>query len=70
VGAISAIYEVLEWLLAIIAAPEVADRHNGQQGDAWDAQKDMALAIVGSLLVLPCLMMRGPQTPPTPMTAP
>jgi putative membrane protein len=70
VGAISAIYEVLEWLLAIIAAPEVADRYNGQQGDAWDAQKDMALAIVGSLLVLPCLMMRGRQTPPAPTTAP
>ena len=44
----SALYEVGEWLLAVIAAPEMADRYNGQQGDAWDAQKDMALAILGS----------------------
>lgn len=46
----SAIYEVCEWLLAVIAAPEMAERYNGQQGDPWDAQKDMALAIAGSTL--------------------
>ena len=49
VGAISAVYEVFEWMLAVIAAPNFADRYNGQQGDMWDAQKDMALALLGSL---------------------
>lgn len=44
----SAAYEVFEWLLAITAAPETAERYNGQQGDPWDAQKDMALAMAGS----------------------
>lgn len=47
----SAIYEILEWLLAVIAAPDWADRYNGQQGDLWDAQKDMALAGFGAALM-------------------
>jgi putative membrane protein len=55
VAAISAFYEVFEWLLAVIAAPEIAEHYNGQQGDIWDAQKDMALALLGSLLVVPWL---------------
>jgi putative membrane protein len=59
VTAISAAYEVLEWLLAIIAAPDFADRYNGQQGDAWDAQKDMALAIAGSLVALAWVIPRS-----------
>ena len=48
IGAASAVYEVLEWLLTLLAAPEMADGYNGQQGDHWDAQKDMALAMVGA----------------------
>ena len=27
---------------------EAADHYYGQQGDMWDAQKDMALAMLGS----------------------
>ncbi|MGH6651548.1 MAG: DUF2238 domain-containing protein [Sphingopyxis sp.] len=51
--AISCLYEMFEWLLTIVAAGETADRYNGQQGDIWDAQKDMALATIGAILVLP-----------------
>ena len=47
--ATSALYEIAEWNLAMILAPEWADRYNGQQGDMWDAQKDMALALIGSI---------------------
>lgn len=50
--AISCLYEIFEWLLTIVAAGETADRYNGQQGDIWDAQKDMALALLGAILVL------------------
>ncbi|OHD08583.1 DUF2238 domain-containing protein [Sphingopyxis sp. RIFCSPHIGHO2_12_FULL_65_19] len=50
--AISCLYEILEWLLTIVAAGETADRYNGQQGDIWDAQKDMALAALGAVMVL------------------
>lgn len=49
--AISCLYEIFEWLLTIVAAGETADRYNGQQGDIWDAQKDMALALMGAVLV-------------------
>jgi putative membrane protein len=48
--ALSSLYEILEWLLTVVAAGETADRYNGQQGDMWDAQKDMALALLGALL--------------------
>lgn len=51
--AISCLYEIFEWLLTIAAAGETADRYNGQQGDLWDAQKDMALAALGAVLLLP-----------------
>jgi putative membrane protein len=48
--AVSLLYEVFEWLLTLGMAGSVADRYNGQQGDMWDAQKDMALAAAGALL--------------------
>ncbi len=50
--AISCLYEIFEWLLTVVAAGETADRYNGQQGDIWDAQKDMALATLGAILVM------------------
>jgi putative membrane protein len=31
-------------------APDWAEAYNGQQGDIWDPQKDMALAAAGSIL--------------------
>lgn len=46
----SALYEIFEWLLTVVAAGETADYYNGQQGDVWDPQKDMGLAQLGSLL--------------------
>ena len=63
---ISAVYEIFEWLLTVIMAPQHAEAYNGQQGDLWDAQKDMALAFVGSLcasLVLFILTRHRNQTP-------
>lgn len=44
----SMIYELFEWLLTIVMTTEAANNYNGQQGDMWDAQKDMALALLGS----------------------
>lgn len=48
--AASMLYEVFEWTLTLWLAGEAADAYNGQQGDAWDAQKDMALAAGGALV--------------------
>ena len=50
--AASALYEVFEWLVAIVMAPDWAESYNGQQGDPWDAQRDMALAALGAMLGL------------------
>jgi putative membrane protein len=58
--ALSAVYEMLEWLLVLFLSPEQGSAFLGMQGDPWDAQKDMALAFVGSLvLVVLKLIARG-----------
>ncbi|MFV5491968.1 DUF2238 domain-containing protein [Acinetobacter sp. ASP199] len=49
VMATSLIYEWIEWLIAIGLSPEQAESYNGQQGDIWDAHKDMLLATVGAM---------------------
>lgn len=54
----SMIYELFEWLLTIVMSADAADCYNGQQGDMWDAQKDMALAQLGSTAMLFCYMLR------------
>lgn len=46
--AASALYEIFEWLLAVTMQPALADQYNGQQGDIWDSQKDMAMAALGA----------------------
>ena len=46
--AISAVYELVEWLSAVIYGSN-ADAFLGGQGDIWDTQKDMACALVGAV---------------------
>ncbi len=56
-GGISAIYEVIEWTAAAIGG-EASESFLGTQGDEWDTQKDMALAMLGAaaaLILLPRL---------------
>ena len=49
--AISAMYELIEWWTAVLVAPEAGIAFLGSQGDVWDAQWDMALALSGALAV-------------------
>jgi putative membrane protein len=56
--AVSLLYEVVEWLLTLTVHGELADAYNGQQGDIWDAQKDMALAAVGAVAAAVTLRIR------------
>jgi putative membrane protein len=46
----SLLYEVTEWLVASLADPAAGTAYLGTQGDVWDAQKDMALALCGAAL--------------------
>lgn len=50
------IYELIEWFAASVFAEEVGQAYLGTQGDVWDAQKDMFLATVGSLIAQPLWM--------------
>ena len=59
VGAVSALYEIFEWLLTIVLAPGMADEYNGQQGDMWDSQKDMAIALLGGAIVAVPMLFRA-----------
>lgn len=50
IGGAAAAYEVLEWLMAIIVNPSAGQAFLGTQGDLWDPQKDMGLALAGSMI--------------------
>lgn len=58
VFAASAVYEIFEWLLTLTLGGDQADAYNGQQGDMWDAQKDMACAAVGAICTALFLSLR------------
>ena len=50
VMATSLVYEWIEWGIAIGLSPDEAEKYNGQQGDMWDAHKDMLLATIGAII--------------------
>lgn len=49
--AFSAFYELLEWWSAVLAG-EAADAFLATQGDIWDTQWDMFLALIGAITAL------------------
>ncbi|MES1245028.1 MAG: DUF2238 domain-containing protein [Acidobacteriota bacterium] len=66
----SALYELFEWGLTMVLSPNDADAYNGQQGDMWDAHKDMALAVLGSVVALGFLYLRRYDSRHAPETLP
>jgi putative membrane protein len=54
--AISASYELFEWSVAELTGT-AADSFLGTQGDPWDTQKDMAMALIGAPTAL--LLLSG-----------
>ena len=55
--AVSAVYELLEWSAALLMG-QGADEFLGTQGDVWDTQSDMFMALVGAILALALLARR------------
>ena len=49
--AVSALYELLEWRVAVMTGSK-GDAFLGTQGDVWDTQEDMATAFVGAISAL------------------
>lgn len=48
---ISALYELLEWAAALVGG-SASDAFLGTQGDVWDTQKDMFMALIGAVCAL------------------
>jgi putative membrane protein len=50
--AFSAIYEIVEWLVAQSVDPSAGLAFLGAQGDIWDSQKDMLVAGIGAAVAM------------------
>ncbi|MCW8918816.1 MAG: DUF2238 domain-containing protein [Gammaproteobacteria bacterium] len=66
----SGFYEVIEMVVAQLVSPELGDAYLGTQGDSWDAQKDMGLALLGAILAMSITLYRPRRKPLTPRQKP
>jgi len=53
--ALSAFYELIEWWVVLVFYPESGPEWLGLQGDPWDAQQDMFMALLGAVAALALL---------------
>jgi len=62
---LSALYELVEWIVAdvVYAGNQQGMDYLGMQGDIWDSQKDMGLALLGALLAMTIVFLLK-QRPP------
>jgi putative membrane protein len=58
----SHIYELIEWGAAVLFGGELGAAYVGAQGDEWDAQKDMALATLGTFIGVLIGLFTRPRT--------
>ena len=56
--AFSAFYEILEWWMVVVFYPASGSEWLGMQGDPWDAQEDMLMALIGSTAAILTLSRR------------
>ncbi len=56
--ALSAAWELLEWWMVVLFYPSRGPEWLGMQGDPWDAQWDMLMALVGAVAALLLLSRR------------
>lgn len=65
---LSAVYEILEWIVADLVYEGDAQgmAYLGMQGDIWDAQKDMALATLGSAIAITAALLLRRRRPALP----
>jgi putative membrane protein len=48
---LASIFELIEWGVAEFTTKETGETYVATQGDVWDAQKDITLALIGSMIV-------------------
>ncbi|MCF7220345.1 DUF2238 domain-containing protein [Marilutibacter chinensis] len=56
----STLYEVMEWGAAEVFGGDLGQAYLGTQGDEWDAQKDSALALLGTVIATLWYRRRDP----------
>ena len=56
--AISAVYELIEWLVAVLSGQSAA-AFLGTQGYEWDTQADMMWCGIGACMMLACLVWKN-----------
>jgi putative membrane protein len=59
VTASSALFELFEWAAAVCFGGDLGVAYLGTQGDPWDAQQDMFLALLGSVITATGLAVAG-----------
>ncbi|MBM4218794.1 MAG: DUF2238 domain-containing protein [Gammaproteobacteria bacterium] len=55
----SVVYELIEYAAALVFGGDLGQAYLGTQGDVWDGQKDMVLALAGTTVTLACLGAGG-----------
>jgi putative membrane protein len=55
----SVVYELIEFAAALVFGGDLGQAYLGTQGDVWDGQKDMALALAGTTTMLAALAAAG-----------
>lgn len=55
----SVVYELIEWGAALVFGGDLGQAYLGTQGDVWDAQKDMALAALGTTITVTGYALAG-----------
>ena len=56
---LSGFLEIVEAVVAWLVDPDLGAAYLGIQGDVWDAQKDMALAVLGAVLAVGLSVLQG-----------
>jgi len=55
----AALFEQIEWAATLAFGSEIGSTYLGAQGDVWDSEKDVLMAVVGSLLALAIMAVAG-----------
>ncbi len=62
--ALSGLFEIIESWIAQIVSPELGHAYLGTQGDIWDAQQDMTVALCGAILCMAITVALHRMSPP------
>jgi len=62
--ALSAIFECIEAIVVEMVKPELGMIFLGAQGDPWDAQKDIFVALLGGTLAMLIAGLTAAKAPP------